>query len=198
MTDAMSIPQISTPKAGDTLTPSEELAFVSPAPAVTADVAESPEGAGAGVKVSICFTPAGVSKDRAFPRFLRRYMDGASGAHLESVAPEDDRKIPKFLRRHGAAHAQPIEMPQAEADQPNGFVPSIVLRDLRDGRVTSPVTPSQAPASASVTPAVTAAPPVVGSICPTCHCRIPARLSDAERQRAYRERKREQDKPIVP
>jgi hypothetical protein len=81
-------------------------------------------------------------------------------------------------------------------------VPSILRRpenaDLMRGAggVTLPVTPSPAPSvAASVTPAVTVA---AGSMCPTCNCRVPARLSAAERQRAYRERKREKAKPVVP
>jgi hypothetical protein len=141
------------------------------------------------------------------PRILREAgmvvtpaVTRASGSHLEPVGQndlEDDPKIPSFLRRHGvgAAHAQPIasdweasKCPQA--DQSGGFLPSILR-----GFVTFPATPSRAPASAS--PAVTLAP-AAGSICPTCRCRIPARLSAAERQRAYRKRKREKAKLVVP
>ena len=121
----------------------------------------------------------------------------ASGAPLEPVGQnehEDDGKIPKFLRRHGvgAAHAQPVasdwepsEGPQA--DQRSGFLPRILREAMA---VTPPITPWQAPVAASVTPAATAVP-IVGSICPTCQCRVPARLSAADRQRAYRARKRE-------
>jgi hypothetical protein len=192
MTD-MNTPQNPTPEAGDnpgdeipSLSPSAResaskcrektermLASVSPAPAAAAPssgVTQSPEGAAEPDR----------PKDRAIPSFMRRYIDmaGASGAHLEPVEPEDDRKIPKFLRRYGAAHAQPIvsdrepsERPQA--DHPSGFVPSIVLRDRQ------------------VTPVVTMPnPPVAGSMCPLCGCRVPARASAADRQRASRERRR--------
>jgi hypothetical protein len=49
-------------------------------------------------------------------------------------------------------------------------------------------TPLQAPSvAAPVMPAVTLVP-VAGSICPTCQCRVPARPTSAERQRAYRKR----------
>jgi hypothetical protein len=68
------------------------------------------------------------------------------------------------------------------------FVPRILREDMA---VTPHTTPSHVPVPASVTRAVTAAP-VAGSICPTCQCRVPARLSAAARQRAYRARKREQ------
>jgi hypothetical protein len=145
----------------------------------------------------------------------------ASGAHLEPVGEhelDDDAKIPEFLRRQGVTslrtHAQPIARDweaskRCQADQPSSFVPSILRRpenaDLMRGAgvVTPPVTPSPAPpAPASVTPAATVAQPAVtvapGSICPTCQGRVPARLSAAERQRAYRERKRKQGKPVVP
>jgi hypothetical protein len=162
----MNTPEIPTPEAGETSTPGNEipsqmLAFASGAPAVTADVAESPEGAGAGVKVSICSTPPGVSQHRAFPSFMRRYIDmaGASGPEM----------------------GQPRPLPQAH----------LVPRALReDGALTPPITPSQPPVTASVTGEA----PAPGSICPTCRSRVPARLSAAERQRAYRERKREQGK----
>jgi hypothetical protein len=107
---------------------------------------------------------------------------------------DDDAKIPEFLRRQGVKPSDivPRELRGAKAvtppitHAPPGFVPSI----LRGGAVTPPITPSQAP-PASVTLAVTVAP-AAGSICPTCHCRVPARLSDAARQRAYRKRQREQ------
>jgi hypothetical protein len=140
---------------------------------------------------------ADVSQRQPFPNFMRRYMTGASGAHLEPVEPEDDRKIPKFLRRHGAAHAQPIASDRepserSQVDQPSGFV----RRVPREARAVTPPITQTPPAPASVTPTVTAAP--VGSICPTCQRRVPARLSAAERQRAYRERKREQAKLVVP
>jgi hypothetical protein len=146
------------------------------------DAAESPEGGA---------EPLTRPMDRTYvPSILRQPgmpvppVTRASGAHLEPVEPEGERKIPKFLRRHGVgvAHDQPIardwepsEGPQA--DQPSGFVPSIVRRDQRDGLVTPPITPSQAPpVAASVTPDATGAP-VAGSICPTCSCRVPARES---------------------
>jgi hypothetical protein len=121
----------------------------------------------------------------------------ASGAHLEPVGQhelDDDAEIPEFLRRHGvgAAHAPPIASDRepsegSPADQPSRFLPSILREDRRDGLVT-PLPPQAPPV---VTSTVTA-----GSICPTCGCRIPARLSGAERQRAYRQRK--QGKPVIP
>jgi hypothetical protein len=145
------------------------------------------------------------------PRILRRPgmvvtspVTRASGAHLEPVGQhelDDDAKIPEFLRCQGvtslATHARPIASDRgpsegSQADQPSRFVPSI-LREA--GLVTFPVTPSQAP-PASVTPTVTAAP-VAGSVCPTCRCRVPARLTPAERQRAYRRRKREQGQGVA-
>jgi hypothetical protein len=97
--------------------------------------------------------------------------------------------MPRWLRR------QIEQVAEACVPPPNAhFVPSILRRpenaDLLRGAgvVTPPVTPSPAPpVAASVTPVVT-----TGSICPTCNCRVPARLSSAERQRAYRERRREQ------
>ena len=132
----------------------------------------------------------------------------ASGAHLEPVGQHelnDDAKIPEFLRRQGVgtAHAQPIASDweaskRCQADQPSGFVPSILRRpenaDLLRGAgvVTPPVTPPQAPLEGtSVTSAATVAP-AAGSVCPTCQRRVPAKLSAAERQRAYRKRRREQ------
>jgi hypothetical protein len=113
---------------------------------------------------------------------------------------DDDAKIPEFLRRQGVtsldlARAQPIASDRepsegSQADHSSGFVP----RELRmAGLVTKLVTQSQTPA-ASVTAGVTT--PIAGSICPTCHCRVPARMSDAERQRARRARQREQSKPV--
>jgi hypothetical protein len=211
--------------SGDTLTPgdkisSQTLAFA----AVTADVTESPEG-GAEPDRPVeepwshmpTRAPAAVSQDQAFPSFMRRYIDmpsasgpmmdqqrRASGAHLEPVGQrelDDDAKIPEFLRRQGvtslATHAQPIasdrepsEGPQA--DQPSGFVP----RELRGARAVTPPITQAPPMAAAVTAAVTAAP-VAGSICPTCQCRVPARLTPAERQRAYRRRKREQGQGVA-
>ena len=172
----MSTPKIPTPKAGDILTPGDEipsqkLAFASCAPG-TADVTESPEG-GAEPDRPVeeprshmpTRAPAAVSQHQAFPSFMRRYIDmaGASG-------PEMD---------------QPRPLPKAD------FVPHI-LREA--GLVTLPVTQSQGPA-ASVTAGVTT--PIAGSICPTCKGRVPARMSDAERQRARRARQREQSKPVT-
>jgi hypothetical protein len=171
----MNTPEIPSPEAGDTSTPGDEissqkLVSASAAPAVAApssDVTESPEGSAEPDRPveqppshMPTRAPADVSKDRAFPSFMRRYIDTASAS--------------------GAEMDQPRPLPA-------GFVPSIVRET---GIVTTPITPSQAPGAASVTPAVTVAP-VAGSICPTCRCRIPARLSAAERQRAYRKRQRE-------
>jgi hypothetical protein len=225
-----------------TLSAARRLASAAPAPAVTADVAESPEGAAepdrpAAQQAAPSHPPgnrranaASTAQVDAMPRWLRRQIGQdlpriaeayvplpnahfvpsilrrpgmvvtppvtrASGAHLEPVGQhelDDDAKIPEFLRRQGVKPSDfvPRELRGAKAvtppitHAPPGFVPSI----LRGGAVTPPITPSQAP-PASVTPAVSVAP---GSICPTCHCRVPARLSDAARQRAYRKRQREQ------
>jgi hypothetical protein len=142
------------------------------------------------------------------PRILRRPgmvvtppVTRASGAHLEPVGQhklEDDAKIPEFLRRQGvtslATHARPIASDRepsegSQADQPSGFV----RRVPREARAVTPPITQAPPVAASVTLAVTP-----GSICPTCHRRVPARLSNAERQRAHRARRREQGKPIVP
>jgi hypothetical protein len=169
----MNAPQIPTPEAGGTLRSGDDqtLASASAAPAVAApstDVTESPEGGtepdrpvGQSPSHMPTRAPAGVSKDRAFPSFMRRYIDmaGASGPEM----------------------GQPLPLPQAH------FVPR-ALRE--DGAVTPPITPSQPPVTASVTGEA----PAPGSICPTCRSRVPARLSAAERQRAYRERKRERGK----
>ena len=117
----------------------------------------------------------------------------------EGTKPDGPEKdpMPLWLRRwidQGLPRtAEPyVRRPNAH------FVPSVLRRpenaDLlrRAGVVTPPVTPAPAPPVASVRPAVPVAP-VAGSLCPTCLCRVPARRSAAERQRAYRERKREQD-----
>jgi hypothetical protein len=102
---------------------------------------------------------------------------GNRRANAASTAQVD--VMPRWLRR---------QIEQAYVPLPNAhFVPRI-LREV-GWAVTPPITPSQAP-PASVTPTVPAAP-IAGSICPTCNCRVPARLNAAERQRAYRERQRE-------
>jgi hypothetical protein len=160
--------------SGDTLTagdkiPSQRLASVSCARAVTAEVTESPEG-GAEPDRPVeeprshmpTPAPAAVSQHQVFPSFMRRYIDMAGAS--------------------GPEMGQPQPLPEAH------FVP----RALRGtGTVTPSITPSRPlPVITSVTPAVTAAP-VAGSICPTCNCRVPARLTPAQRQRAYRKRKRE-------
>ena len=90
-------------------------------------------------------------------------------------------RLPCWLRRRIERDLPPtakayVSPPKAD------FVPHI----LREA-----VTASQAPVAAPVTAGVTIAP-AAGSICPTCRCRVPARLSAAERQRAYRKRKRKQ------
>jgi hypothetical protein len=152
------------PTPGDEIS-SQKLVSASCASAVTADVTESPEGA--------------AEPDRPV---------GEPSSHMPTRAPaavvSQHQAFPSFMRRYidmaGSSGPQPRPLPA-------GFVPSIVRET---GIVTTPITPSQAPGAASVTPAVTVAP-VAGSICPTCRCRIPARLSAAERQRAYRKRKRE-------
>jgi hypothetical protein len=149
--------------SGDTLTPGDKISSQTLAfAAVTADVTESPEG-GAEPDRPVeepTRAPAAVSQHQAFPSFMRRYIDMASAS-----GPEMD---------------QPRPPPNAH------FVPRI-LREV-GWAVTPPITPSQAP-PASVTPTVTAAP-IAGSVCPTCHRRVP--LNSAERQRAYRKRQREQ------
>jgi hypothetical protein len=212
---------------GDTLTPGDEipsqgLAFARRARAVTADVTQGPEGGAEPLDSEAAGDQPQASAD--LPAFLRQHLPGyvpsvlrqagvvvtppvtrASGAHLEPVGQhklEDDDEIPEFLRQHGvtslARHAQPIARDRepsegSQADQPSRFVPRI---QREAGLVTFPITPSQAP-PASVTPTVTAAP-VAGSVCPTCNCRVvPARLSAAERQRAYRRRKREQGQGVA-
>jgi hypothetical protein len=159
--------------SGDTLragddNPSQNLASAS---AVTADVTESREGAAESDRPveephRPRPAPAAVSQHQAFPSFMRRYIDmaGASG-------PEMD---------------QPRPLPEAH------FVP----RASRGSRTVAPsITPPPPPMAASVTgsatPVAGSATPVAGSTCPTCQCRVPARLTSAERQRAYRERKRE-------
>jgi hypothetical protein len=103
------------------------------------------------------------------------------GAVPDQPAEEPPSTIPAWLRRRIERDLPPtakayVSPPKAD------FVPHI----LREA-----VTPSQPSVAAPVTAAVTIAP-VAGSICPTCQRRVPARLSGAERQRAYRARKREQ------
>jgi hypothetical protein len=180
--------------------------------AVTPDVTESPEVAAEPLTWPAERPPWWPEGAVYAPGMARRIgipftppVTRASGSHLEPVGQhelDDDAKIPEFLRQHGvtslATHAQPIASDweaskRRQADQPSGFV----LREPRGaGAVTPPVTltPSQAPpVDASVTLAVTP-----GSICPTCHRQVRARLSDAERQRAYRERRRENAKLVIP
>jgi hypothetical protein len=202
-----------------TLPAARRLASAAPAPAVTADVAESPEGAAepdrpAAQQAAPSHPPgnrranaASTAQVDAMPRWLRRQIEQSLPRVAEACVPppnahfvDDDAKIPEFLRRQGVtsldlARAQPIARDRvpsegSQADQSSGFVP----RELRRaGLVTRLVTQSQTPA-ASVTAGVTA--PVAGSICPTCRSRVPARMSDAERQRARRARQREQGKPV--
>jgi hypothetical protein len=193
--------------SGDTLTPggeipSQERAIATRARAVTAQVAQDPEG-GAEPLTWPAEPPSWWPEGAVYaPGMARRIgipftppVTRASGAHLEPVGPHE---LPEFLRRQGvtslATHAQPIASDRepsegTQADQSSGFVP----RELRGARAVTPPITQAPPVAASVTLAVTP-----GSICPTCHRRVPARLSDAERQRAYRERRREQGKPIVP
>jgi|HubBroStandDraft_4_1064222.scaffolds.fasta_scaffold60482_3 hypothetical protein len=174
----MNVPQIPTPEAGDTPppgdeNPSQKLASASCASAVTADVTESPEGAAESDRPAEephrpRPAPAAVSQHQAFPSFMRRYIDMAGAS-----GPEMD---------------QPRPLPEAH------FVP----RALRGaGTVAPSITPPETPPpmADSVTRSATVAP---GSICPICNCRVPARLSSADRQRAYRKRQREQGKPVVP
>jgi hypothetical protein len=137
----------------------------------------------------------------AMPRWLRRQIEQDLPRIAEAYVPLPNAHfVPSILRRPenadllrqaGMVVTPPVTPPTTEhQDQPSGFVP----RELRmAGLVTLPVTQSQTPA-ASVTAGVTT--PIAGSICPTCHCRVPARMSDAERQRARRARQREQSKPV--
>jgi hypothetical protein len=93
--------------------------------------------------------------------------------------------MPRILRE---AMAVTSHITPSLAPLKRHFVPRILREDMA---LAPRTTPSHAPVAASITRAVTAAP-VAGSICPTCQCRVPARLSAAARQRAYRARKREQ------
>jgi hypothetical protein len=191
---------------GDTLTPGDKIPSqgLASASAVTPDVRESPEVAAEPLTWPAERPPWWPEGAVYAPGMARRIgipftppVTRASGAHLEPVGQhklEDDDEIPEFLRQHGvtslASHVQPIARDRepsegSQADQSSGFVPRI-LRTAE--AVTSPVT-------ASVTASVTT--PIAGSICPTCHCRVPARLSDAERQRARRARQREQGRGLV-
>ena len=111
-----------------------------------------------------------------------------AGAEPDRPVEEPRSRLPPWLRRRIEQDLPRIAEAYVPLPDPH-FVPRI-LREA--AAVTPPITPLQAPpAAASVTTAVTAAP-VALSICPTCRCRVPARLSAAERQRAYRERKRKQ------
>jgi hypothetical protein len=193
--------------SGDTLTPGAVTA-------ASSDVTESPEGGAEpdrpaaqqaapshppGHRRANAASPAQVD---AMPRWLRRQIEQGLPRIAEAYVPLPKADfVPSILRRPenadllrqaGMVVTPPVTPPQS--DQPSGFVP----RELREEgwAVTPPVTPSQAPPVAtSVTPAVTA--PAVGSMCPTCNCRVPARLNSADRQRAYRARQREQGK-LVP
>ena len=150
--------------------PARRLTSAVPAPAVTADVTESPEGGAEPdqpVEEPWSHMPTralvAVRQHQAFPSFMRRYIDMAAAS-----GPEMD---------------QPRPLPEAH------FMPP-ALRGT--GTVAPSVTPSQPPPmAASVTPAVTVSL-AAGSTCPTYRCRIPARLSAADRQRAYRKRQRDQ------
>ena len=103
--------------------------------------------------------------------------------------PEGTAYAPGPFRRIGIPFSLPATEQQDQLGEPHA--------DQLSGFVTPIVTPSRAsPVVTSVTPDATGAP-VAGSICPTCNCRMPARLSSAERQRAYRERKREQSRGLV-
>ena len=115
-------------------------------------------------------------------------MVGEPSSHMPTrvaAVVSEERVFPSFMRRYidmagssGPGLDQPRALPEGH------FVP----RELRGkGAVTPPITQPLA----SVIP-------VVGSICPTCQRRVPTRQSSAERQRAYRKRKREQGKLIVP
>jgi hypothetical protein len=113
--------------------------------------------------------PATVSQHQAFPSFMRRYIDMASES-----GPEMDQPRPP-----SEAHFVPRPLRGAATVTPS---------------ITPPETPP--PMTASVT-GTAPGTPVAGSICPTCGCRVPARLNAAERQRAYRERKRERGQGLA-
>jgi hypothetical protein len=192
--------------SGDILTageesPSQKLASASSASPGTADVRESPEVAAEPLTWPAEPPPWWPEGAVYAPDMARRM--GIPFTHLEPVGQhelDDDAKIPEFLRRQGVTslgtHAQPIARGRElnkgfRTDQPSRFVPRI-LRET--GAVTPLATPSQSPVAASSTPAVKVAP-IANSICPTCQRRVPAKLSSAERQQAYRKRKREHGKP---
>ena len=153
----MSTPKIPTPEADDILTTGDEKlsqksASVSPAPAVTATVTESPEG----------------------------------GAVPDQPAEEPPSTIPAWLRRRIERDLPPTA--KAYVSLPKADFGTHILREA--------VTPSQAPVATPVAPSVTAAL-AVGSICPLCGSRVPARLNAAERQRTYRKRKWEKSQDLA-
>ena len=166
----MTDPQIPAPEAGDTLTPGEQmpsqtLASASCASAVTGDVIGGPEGRvhpgrpAEEPRSQPARAAADVAQRQLFPSFMRRYVDMAGESGPEMGQP----------------------LPQAH------FVP----RELRGAvTVTLSIAPpaTRPPMAAPVTGTATRTP-VAGSICPTCGCRVAARLSAADRQRAYRQRK---------
>jgi hypothetical protein len=141
--------------------------------------------------------PAVEEPQSRLPCWLRRRIE-RDLPHIAATdqpgGPQADRRsgfVPRILRE--AKAVTPPTTPSKAQPEATHFV----LRILReDWAVAPPVTPSKASVSASVTPAVTVAPSA-GSICPTCQCRVPARLTSAERQRAYRKRKREQGTGIA-
>jgi hypothetical protein len=193
----MNAPQIPTPEAGEC--PEGQISPSGPSAPQMADgnaAVEAAVTAGAhDADANVGAEPDRPAAQQAAPSHPPGNRRAASTAQVDAM--------PRWLRRwidQDLPRVAEVYVPRPNAH----FVPSILRRPenadfLRGpGVVTPPVTPSPAPpVAASVTPAVTVAP-AIGSICPTCLCRVPARRSAAERQRAYRERKREQDKPIVP
>jgi hypothetical protein len=160
---------------GDTLTPCDEIPSQRLASAaVTATVTGGPEGRvhpgrpAEEPRSQPARAAADVSQQQPFPSFMRRYIDMAGETRREMDQP---RPLP-------GAHFVPRAPREAATVTPS---------------ITPPESPP--PKTPSVTGTATRTA-VAGSICPTCGCRVPARLSAADRQRAYRQRK--QGKPVVP
>jgi hypothetical protein len=189
MTEAMNTPRIPTPEAGDTPTPGDEIPSFSPSARESASKRRERTAACDGETL----TPGDEvpSQTLAFASCAPVTADVTESPKggAESDRPVED-PMPRWLRRwidQGLPRAAEVFVPLPNAH----FVPSILRRPenadlLRGAGVVTPL----------VTPSPTVAP-AIGSICPTCRCRVPARLNAAERQRAYRERKREQGK-LVP
>jgi hypothetical protein len=183
---AMSARKIPTPEAGDN--PGDKIPSFSPSARESASKRSKRTVACGGDTLTPCDeipsqTLASASRAQVVTADVTESPEGA--AEPDRPMEEPRSRLPPWLRRRLEQDLPPTagtRVPPLEAH----FVPRI-LREAK--AVTSPVTPSQASVAASVTPAVTAAP-IAGSICPTCQCRVRAKLSAAERQRAYRERQR--------